>query len=150
MQGVGEKTMRLSRLAWAGFAGVIASGAMAAAVAGTAPSAALSRLETGRYALKVIGSTEAPRLVCLADAAMLVQLQHPGVACSRLVVADGPDSTTINYSCVGGGHGRTVITITTPRSFDLQTQGISGGAPFDLDYQGRRVGACGTRSAASH
>jgi hypothetical protein len=141
--------MRFWRVLGAGFAALLVGGGTMAAAVDTAPPAALSRLETGRYELKVVGSTDTPRLVCLTDAAMLVQLQHPGTPCSRMVVADGPDSTTINYSCVSGGHGRTVVTITTPRSFDLQTQGIWGGAPFDLDYQGRRVGACGTRSAAS-
>jgi hypothetical protein len=145
--------MRFRRVAFAVFAAVMAAGSITAAAPAAAPSAApsiaLSRLETGRYELKLVGSTDAPRLLCLADTAMLVQLQHPGVPCSRLMVADGPDSTTINYSCMSGGHGRTVVTITTPRSFDLQTQGISSGAPFDLDYQGRRVGACGTRATAS-
>lgn len=141
--------MRFRRVAFAVFAAVMAAGSITAAAPAAAPSTALSRLETGRYELKLVGSTDAPRLLCLADTAMLVQLQHPGVPCSRLMVTDGPDSTTINYSCMSGGHGRTVVTITTPRSFDLQTQGISGGAPFDLDYQGRRVGACEARATAS-
>jgi hypothetical protein len=140
--------MRFWRMMCAGFAALMAAGMMTAA-APEASSSALSRLETGQYALTIVGSTAPARLVCLADAAMLVQLQHPGTPCSRLIVADAPDSTTINYSCASGGHGRTVVTITTPRSFDLQTQGIAGGAPFDLDYQGRRVGACGARSTAS-
>jgi len=127
----------------------MATGALTAAAPQASSSAALSRLEPGQYEIKVVSSTGPARLVCLADAATLIQLQHPGAACSRMVMADGPDSTTVNYTCASGGHGRTVVTITTPRSFDLQTQGISSGAPFDLDYQGRRVGACSARSTAS-
>jgi hypothetical protein len=142
-------TMRFWRVPGAALAAVMTLGVTTAAAPDTVQSKALSRLETGQYELKIIGATDTPRLVCLADAAMLVQLQHPGITCSRLVVADGFDSATINYSCASGGHGRTVVTITTPRSFDIQTQGISGGAPFDVDYQGRRVGACGARSTAS-
>jgi hypothetical protein len=141
--------MRMWQISSAAVVALLMGGATMAAAPQAAPSTALSRLETGRYELKEVGSLAEPRLVCLADAAMLIQLQHPGTQCSRLIVADGADSTTINYTCAGGGHGRTVVTITTPRSFDLQTQGISSGAPFDMDYQGRRVGACGARSNAS-
>jgi hypothetical protein len=141
--------MRFRRWIRAGFAALVMAGAVAAAPQVAAPSAALSRIETGRYELKEVGSDAPAKLVCIADAAMLIQLQHPGAACSRLVIADSPDSTTVNYSCASGGHGRTVVTITTPRSFDISTQGIAGGAPFDVDYQGRRIGPCAGRSTAS-
>jgi len=140
--------MRVWQVLSATLGALLVGGATMAAAPQAASSTALSRLETGRYELKEVGSLAEPRVVCLADAAMLIQLQQPGTQCSRLVVADGADSTTINYTCVGGGHGRTVVTITTPRSFDLQTQGITSGAPFDMDYQGRRIGACAARSTA--
>ncbi len=142
-------TMRKWRVLSAAVGALLVSGATMAAAPQRTASTALSRLQTGRYELKEVGSLAEPRVVCLADAAMLIQLQQPDTQCSRLIVADGADSTTINYTCVSGGHGRTVVTITTPRSFDLQTQGISSGAPFDIDYQGRRVGACGPRSTAA-
>lgn len=141
--------MWLKRFVRAGLAALVMAGAVAAAPQASAPSAALSRIETGQYELTEVGSTAPGRLICVADAAMLIQMQHPGAACSRLVMSDSPDSTTVNYSCTAGGHGRTVVTITTPRSFDLSTQGMANGAPFDLDYQGRRVGACPSRSTAS-
>ena len=32
--------------------------------------------------------------------------------------------------------------IETGRLIKLETQGIAGGAPFDLSYEGRRLGAC--------
>lgn len=147
--GYGDIMKRSWRISGAAFAALLVSGAAMAMAPEPGSSRALSRLETGRYALTIVGSPAAPRLVCVADAAMLIQLQHPGIPCSQIVVADTADTTTVNYICAGGGHGRTAVTITTPRSFDLQTQGISGGAPFDIDYQGRRVGACGIRTTAS-
>jgi len=141
--------MRAGRMICAGVAALVMTGAMTAAAPEPGPSVALSRIERGQYDITVVGSTAPARSVCIADAAILLQMQHPGAACTRLVMADTPDSTTVNYTCSSGGHGRTVVTITTPRSFDIDTQGIAGGAPFDLNYQGRRVGACSARSTAS-
>lgn len=141
--------MRRWQLVCAGFAALVMAGGAAMAASDSGASVALSRIERGQYEISVVGSTATPRSVCIADPAILLQMQHPGVACARFVMADGPDGTTVSYRCASGGHGRTVVTITTPRSFDIDTQGIAGGAPFDLNYQGRRVGACTTRSAAS-
>jgi len=141
--------MRRWRILCAGLATLAATGAITAAAPDPGASAALSRIERGQYDITVVGSTAPARSVCIADAAILLQMQHPGAACTRLVMTDTPDSTTVNYTCASGGHGRTVVTITTPRSFDIDTQGIAGGAPFDLNYQGRRVGACPARSTAS-
>lgn len=141
--------MRGWRLVCAGFAALMMAGAVTAAAPEPGASAALSRIERGQYDITVVGSTAPARSVCIADASILLQMQHPGAACTRMVMTDTPDSTTVNYTCPSGGHGRTVVTITTPRSFDIDTQGIAGGAPFDMNYQGRRVGACTTRSTAS-
>ncbi|SDA31794.1 hypothetical protein SAMN03159340_02687 [Sphingomonas sp. NFR15] len=141
--------MRRWRMICAGVAALAGTGAITAAVPDPGASVALSRIERGQYEIKVVGSEAPGRSVCIADAAMLLQMQHPGAACTRLVMADSPDSTTVNYTCSSGGHGRTVVTITTPRSFDIDTQGIASGAPFDLNYQGRRVGPCPARSTAS-
>ncbi|MDQ2878001.1 MAG: hypothetical protein M3R41_02840, partial [Pseudomonadota bacterium] len=71
-----------------------------------------------------------------------LQLGHPGAACHHLVLADDPAAATVHYDCPGHGHGRTVLSVETPRLLRVQTQGIAGGAPFDLDYEGRRIGAC--------
>jgi len=141
--------MRRWRMICAGVAAL----AMAATTASAAPdpgaSVALSRIERGQYDISEVGSTATPRSVCIADASVLLQMQHPGAVCTRFVMADGPDGITVSYRCPSGGHGRTVVTVTTPRSFDIDTQGIAGGAPFDLNYQGRRVGACPARLNAS-
>lgn len=141
--------MRRWQMICAGCAALVMAGATTAAAPDPGASVALSRIERGQYEISEVGSTAPPRSVCVADPAILLQMQHPGAACARFVMADGPDGTTVSYRCPSGGHGRTVVTVTTPRSFDIDTQGIAGGAPFDLNYQGRRVGACSARSTAS-
>lgn len=104
--------------------------------------AALRAIEPGLWQLKEAGSTGPGRLMCVADPTVLLQLRHPHATCSRLVLADSPSGATIHYVCPGAGRGRTTITVETARLFQLETQGIADGAPFDLSYEARRQGDC--------
>ena len=63
--------------------------------------------------------------------------------------SDGPISTVIQYSCPGGGFGRSTLTMITPRSLRIETQGISDNLPFNYVLQARRVGDCPARASAS-
>ena len=131
--------------------GLLLIGALCAAAPVRAPElAVLTRIETGQWQLKEPGATAVARSVCAADPAVLLQLGHSGAQCSRFVIADAPDIATIHYTCPGAGHGRTTITMETPRLLRIQTQGIAGGAPFDLDYEGRRIGPCAAKAPAGH
>ena len=126
-------------------------GSLGAAAPAHAPQlAALMHIEVGQWQLKEGDATAAARSLCVTDPAVLLQLGHPGAQCSRFVIADAPDGATVHYTCPGAGHGRTTITLETPRLLHLQTQGIAGGGPFDMDYEARRVGACAPRTAAPH
>lgn len=91
--------------------------------------------------LREIGGTETTR-ICVADPRMLIQLRHPRAQCSRFVVEDLPRSVTVHYTCPGAGHGRTDISVEGGKLIKLRTQGIADGAPFDLEYEGRRTGTC--------
>lgn len=85
-----------------------------------------------------------PRLSrqCIADPALLAQIEHARVNCTRVIIRDLPTSAEIHYTCPGGGFGRTTISMFTPRSFRIETQGISRSAPFNYVVQARRVGNC--------
>jgi len=48
----------------------------------------------------------------------------------------------INYNCADGGFGRSAVTLLTPRSLTIDTQGISGGLPFHYKLYARRMGDC--------
>ena len=96
------------------------------------------------------GSKTAPRQ-CVADVESLAQYEHRGRACTRRVVRQTESSAVIEYSCAGQGFGRSELTLITPRSLRIQTQGIAGGLPFNYVLQARRVGDCpGQKSATRH
>jgi len=113
--------------------------------------AALAKTSGGLWELSgAPGAKVAPRL-CVADTAVLAQYEHRGKACTRLVISDMPTVTVIHYTCPGGGFGRSKLTLVTPRSLRIETQGISDNLPFNYVLQARRVGECGPRqSAARH
>ena len=107
---------------------------------------ALQQLEAGLWQLDVKG--RAPRQICIADPVTLVQVEHDQPGCSRFVIANGPKSSTVHYSCQRTGWGRTTVRVETPRTAVIQTQGISRNAPFDYIVEARRIGACGGQTAA--
>lgn len=135
--GRGAGTMR---------AGMIVAG-LVFAVAASAPAqgpslAALNAIEPGQWQLREIDGDEKKSL-CVADPRLLIQLHHLRAQCSRFVVEDLPKSATVHYTCPGAGHGRTVISVESGHLIKLRTQGIADGAPFDVNYEGRRTGSCG-------
>lgn len=129
--------------------GVLAAaavGATAGAVPVKAPQlAVINAIEPGQWELREVGTSGSPRVLCVTNPDMLIQLRHASVQCTRYVVENQPQTVTVNYDCEGAGNGRTTITLDTPRQIRLQTQGIAQHAPFDVDYAGRRLGACTAR-----
>ena len=127
---------RLTAFALAG-AGVAAAFALTAAQR----PMALAPTEGGLW--EVTGLPRSgPVRECVADTAVLAQFEHRGQTCTRLIISDGPETTVIHYTCAGGGFGRTKMTLITPRSLRIETQGISGGLPFSYVVQARHVGDC--------
>lgn len=85
---------------------------------------------------------KAPVRQCILEPAVLAQFEHRGKNCTRNVLSDTPSQTVIHYSCGGGGFGDSKMTMLTPRSLRIQTQGISEQLPFNYVLQARRVGDC--------
>ncbi len=83
--------------------------------------------------------------MCFADPAALARFEHRSAKCSLAVISDTPSEAVVDYQCPGGGFGRTRLTVLTPRSMRIETQGISGNAPFAYTLQVRRVGDCSGR-----
>lgn len=138
--------MKLRHLSRAVLFGLALCTSLAGAAPAQAPQlAVLAQVEPGQWQLRETGQSAPPRAMCVADPAMLLQLGHPGARCSRLVITDSPASGTVHYTCPGAGHGRTTLSIETPRVIHVATQGIAGGLPFDHDFEARRLGACAAR-----
>jgi hypothetical protein len=135
--------MRVSGLVRAGVAGVVMSLGLAAAAPAAGPVlAAVARIEAGQWQFKSLDSTAAPRTVCLGDARVLIQYGHSDAQCQHAIVANDANQATVQYTCPGTGHGVTTFKVATQRNFNLETQGIVNGAPFDEQYEARRIGAC--------
>lgn len=135
--------MRTGTLARLGVAGLmLVSGLAVAAPAGGPALAAVARIEPGQWQLKALGSDAAPRTVCIGDAESIIQYGHANAQCQRFVIANDVNVATVHYTCPGIGHGQTSVKVATPRNFNLETQGIVNGAPFDEQYEARRLGAC--------
>jgi hypothetical protein len=106
------------------------------------PLAMLDDLERGGWELRERGGDGSVRPICLDNARRLIQLRHPGVPCSSVIVEDGATQVTVQYSCRGQGYGRTQIRRETNRLIQIDSQGIVNGLPFSYSAEGRRTGAC--------
>ena len=86
------------------------------------PPAALSRLQPGLWQIRELGNDRAtPQSICIGDPALLLQVKHYKQPCSRLVVADRADETTVHYTCPANGFGRTWLRVETPRLAKIDT-----------------------------
>lgn len=86
------------------------------------------------------------RRMCIADPVILSQWEHRGGRCTRIIIADEGNKTIIHYTCSDGGFGRSEMTLVTPRTLRVATQGITrGDGPFNYVLHARRVGNCPPR-----
>jgi len=120
-----------------GLAGLCLLGAAAPAV-----PRALAGVAPGLWEVSRSASGQAPERLCLREVVHLASISQRGVRCGRTILADRPGSLLVDVTCPGGDFARSQITVTTPRSLKLQTQGIRRGEPFDLTLYARRVGSC--------
>jgi hypothetical protein len=112
---------------------------------GAADPRALGPAEGGLWEVSVSARGADARNVCIANPVELAVWEHRGGRCTRVVISDEGDKTTIHYTCAKGGFGRSDMTLLTPRSLRVATQGISDGAPFNYVLHARRVGNCARR-----
>jgi hypothetical protein len=125
---------RLNLLATAGAVSLLA-------LAGAGPRSVLSQIEGGLWEISGTRGAPAARL-CIAHPPLLAQVEHRSGRCTRTILRNDSASAQIEYRCAGGGFGYSKITMLTPRSVRIETQGISGHAPFGYSVDARRVGNC--------
>ena len=124
--------------------GVAALVTVAAALVGgaAAPRALLPALG-GLWEVSQRADGHGAQRICVPSPVMLAQYEHRTARCSRSVITDTGSETLISYSCADGGFGQSKITLLTPRTMRIDTQGISGNLPFHYRLHARRVGDCG-------
>jgi hypothetical protein len=86
-----------------------------------------------------------PTRICVATPDLLAQFEHRQQRCTRKVISDQGAETVITYNCSAGGFGQSKMTLITPRTLRIDTQGISDNLPFHYQLHARRIGDCGTR-----
>lgn len=110
-----------------------------AVAAGVTP---IAGLHAGRWEVHEIGVRGAAKSLCVADPSAFLQWRHWQMACARFPLRSDGRSMTVQYTCPGAGHGMTTIMVEDQQIVRIQTQGIAGGQPFDLDLEARRTGSC--------
>lgn len=120
---------------------IAAAAASAIAGAATAPRA-LAPAIGGLWEVSRNAQGQNAQRLCVPSADALAQFEHRGRQCTRVVIADRGTQAVIQYTCADGGFGRSDVTLITPRTLRIETQGISGGLPFHYQLHARRVGNC--------
>ncbi len=131
--------------AWALAGLLLPSGLLIAAASGG--PLAFAKIRQGAWQLRAVGESTPPRQICLSDPAELVQLHHPGVACSRFTIENTANVATIHYTCTGAGYGRTTIKVESGDLIRIESQGLMKQAPFQDTLEARRSGECGPAEA---
>lgn len=129
---------------------MVAASAAAIVTLGAAQRpAALAVTSSGLWEVTGVPGARGPERLCVADTAALAQYEHRGKSCTRVVISDTPTATVIHYTCPANGFGQSKLTVLTPRSLRIETQGISDNLPFQYVLQARRIGECGPSQSAS-
>jgi hypothetical protein len=121
----------------------------ALALAAALRPAALAQTAPGLWELDGVPGSSGPTRQCVTDVTALAQFEHRASNCSRRVLSDAGAVTVIGYQCAGSDFGRSKMTVITPRSLRIETQGISDSLPFAYVLQARRVGDCAPRETAA-
>ena len=113
------------------------------AAAGAHTPRALTGVAPGLWEVSRSARGENPRRLCLPDVAQLARIGHPGERCMATYLTDRPNLLVVDLTCGGGGDfARSRLSVTTPRSLKVETQGMHRGEPFDHVLYARRVGSC--------
>ena len=125
--------------------GLAAIGTLSAGLLVAAVPRALAPAMGGLWEVSQSASGHGSTKVCVPSPDVLAQFEHRQGRCTRKVIRDGGSQAEINYTCADGGFGRSEMTLVTPRSLTIDTQGISGGLPFHYKLYARRTGDCDAR-----
>jgi hypothetical protein len=103
---------------------------------------ALASIEPGLWEVSRSATGRNPARLCLRDVQELALVGHPGERCTRTILSDRPGELLLDLNCPRNEFARSRISVTTPRSLKIETQGIHGGAPFAMTFFARRTGTC--------
>jgi len=112
------------------------------ALVAAAPPSSLTQVQPGLWEIKGVPGVAGVARQCVADVSLLTRFEHRAKNCTeKLLKATGLESE-FDYNCGAAGFGHSEVTVITPRSIKISTQGISDGLPFNYVLQARRVADC--------
>jgi hypothetical protein len=118
-----------------------AAAVLSLALVGASSPPVLSQISSGLW--EISGSRGGPAThLCVPQPPLLAQVEHRSAKCSLTVLRNDAGSAVIEYNCPGAGFGHSKITMLTPRSVRIETQGIADYAPFGYVVRAKRVGNC--------
>jgi hypothetical protein len=114
------------------------------ALLGAAPArpSALGGVQPGLWEVSRSAAGHGARRLCLRDMLALAGVGHPGERCAPRVLSERAGLVVLELSCPAGDFARSRLSVLTPRSLKLESQGIHRGAPFAVTLHARRVGSC--------
>ena len=112
------------------------------AVAAASVPRALAPAMGGLWEVSRSATGHNPTRICVASPELLANFEHRQQRCTRKVVSDAGTDALISYNCAGGGFGQSKMTLITPRTLRIDTQGISDNLPFHYQLHARRIGNC--------
>ena len=115
--------------------------AATALIAAVSPRA-LAPAAGGLWAVSTDATGHNSEQVCISSPEVLAMWEHRTGRCTPEVISDVSSVARIRYTCSDGGFGDSKVTLITPRTMRIDTQGISGGLPFHYQRHARRVGHC--------
>jgi hypothetical protein len=124
------------------------AGAMLVALTAASQPLVLTRVSGGLWEVSGLHGAPTPQRICVPDPAAFAQIEHRTTPCSRTVIRESGSTAEVHYTCPGGRFGQTNLSLITPRSLRIETQGISTDGPFHHVVQARRIGDCGTKMSA--
>ena len=122
--------------------GAAAGLGLAATLAVAASPRVLAPAEGGLWEVSQSATGHDAVRVCVPAAEVLGQFEHRQGRCTRSVVSASGGEAVIRYTCADGGFGQSKMTLITPRTLRIETQGISGNLPFHYKLHARRVADC--------
>lgn len=127
---------------------VVAAGLGVTALCAAAQPSALGQAIPGLWEISGVPGAAAPLRQCVMDVAVLARFEHRTRNCSAKLLRDSGTAAQVDYSCGPAGFGHSDVTLLTPRSLRIATQGISDGLPFNYVLQAHRIADC--RVTARH
>jgi hypothetical protein len=111
-------------------------------LAAAAPPSNLSQVQPGLWEIQGVPGVTGGARLCVADISLLTRFEHRARNCTEKLLKAAGSESDFEYNCRGAGFGHSEVTVITPRSLKISTQGISGGLPFNYVLQARRVADC--------